>query len=162
MSIAGRILEKLCKLPPAKTRDIAVKRDVEIPMPDGTQSIRLPDGRLIPRRPEEATFQEAASPGIYTFVLEDHEIPFAVNLPAEESLTQPMIEAKQAQMPQPSVRHEGEQEGCYQAQDSQSSEDQQKGLELFFVDRHEEDHLTLSPPHMFPVGRGRVTGQYQV
>jgi len=35
MSIASRILAKLCRLPPATTRDIAVKRDVEIPMPDG-------------------------------------------------------------------------------------------------------------------------------
>lgn len=35
MSIASRILGKLCKLPLATTRDIAVKRDVEIPMPDG-------------------------------------------------------------------------------------------------------------------------------
>jgi putative CocE/NonD family hydrolase len=35
MSIASRILGKLCRLPPATTHDIVVKRDVEIPMPDG-------------------------------------------------------------------------------------------------------------------------------
>ena len=35
MTIASRVIGRLFKLPPAITRDIAVKRDVEIPMPDG-------------------------------------------------------------------------------------------------------------------------------
>ncbi len=35
MSLASRLLERAAQLPPARTRDVAVRRNIEIPMPDG-------------------------------------------------------------------------------------------------------------------------------
>jgi uncharacterized protein len=35
MSLTSRIIEWLCKLPPAETRDVEVDRDLAVPMPDG-------------------------------------------------------------------------------------------------------------------------------
>lgn len=37
MTIASRVLEKLCNLPPAQTRDVVIDRDIRVTMPDGIE-----------------------------------------------------------------------------------------------------------------------------
>ena len=52
MTIASRLVGWMFKLPPAETRDVAVERNLEIPMPDGAvlrADRYFPRGRDNPR-----------------------------------------------------------------------------------------------------------------
>ena len=69
MSFSSRLVNALLRLPPAETHDIAVKRDIQVPMPDGV--VLLADHyapRVGPKRPTILVRTPYGRKGFFSFV----------------------------------------------------------------------------------------------
>jgi hypothetical protein len=62
-----------------------------VPVPaGGATSVRMPGGGVVQLARGATTFAGTAEPGVYTFVSDGKETPFAVNLDPNESRTEPL------------------------------------------------------------------------
>jgi hypothetical protein len=89
--------------PALKTASAVVGESIPIPKPDDPEStaervVHRPDGGEFKLPSSAVSFDSADEPGIYTLEIEDRRQPFAVNVAAQESDTQPLEPAALEQL----------------------------------------------------------------
>ena len=72
------------------TKNFVVHQDIPLPEADKERTILFPDGQTNSIAATATTFSDASEPGIYTLIIGEEHLPFAVNLAESESDTQPL------------------------------------------------------------------------
>ncbi len=72
------------------TKNFVLDQDIPLPQADKERTILFPDGQIDSIAATATTFSDASEPGIYTLIIGEEHLPFAVNLAESESDTQPL------------------------------------------------------------------------